>query len=928
MVKPPAGGSFRCSDRTNIVRWSRSQPRRGYIVPSGESSTPHSSSKWGPRAFVPGLGVRYCPRPVIRLSPSPRRLTRHAGSLLLVAGLAIGGASAQAQPMDPADRPAPAEPTAPARPAPAPAADRAMQRFEDRPIREVKINGLVKTNAQLVRNQVRSREGSPLSPQTVREDVQRLTRLGRFRQIDARVESFADGSVTLIFDTQETPIIADVQAVGNRQIPDSEIAPAINLLKDTAVDEFQLGAARSAIEKLYRDKGYYQATVSIDQAELDKNGIVLFQISEGEQVKVTEIRFAGNKVFEGGLLVGQVKTTTAGLFEDGPVDNEQLDRDVEAVAEFYRDRGYLDIRADRRVIFAPNGKEAIVEFIVDEGPLYTLRSVQVQVIGAAADEAQETDADADAEKKAAEKPGEKSPPRPKAPDRQPGVLSREQVAGLIEIKAGDVYSLDKIRRSTDTVKNAYAKMGFVDAQVAKAEKRDPNQPLVDLVISVREGRAFRAGLISVKGNDLTQKKVILRELDIAPDRPLDTTTVRVGDRQVGESQRRVEETRLFAPGSVRVTTQKEDPENPGYRDVLIEVRETNTGSLQFGAGVSSDLGVIGQISLTQRNFDIADTPDSWSEFFSGKAFRGAGQEFNITIAPGTETQTYSIGLSDPSIFDTDYSAGGTAYFRTREFDEYDESRIGVRGSLGRRFGQRWTGQLTFRYENINVDNIEPSSAVDLFDVEGDSALGSLGAQLTRNTTDSRFRPSRGTRLQVGLERAGALGGDYSFTRLSAEHVLFLPVYESFLGYKTVFSLRNEVGYIPEGQGEVPLFERFYRGGSTMRGYRFRTISPKGIRNDTKTLGTDPVGGSFTFFAGAEINQPVYKDVVSVVGFVDSGTVDQDIGFENYRVSVGLGLRLNIEALGPVPIAFDFGFPVLKVKGDRERVFSFSIDLPF
>jgi outer membrane protein insertion porin family len=852
-----------------------------------------------------------------------------AAAVLALAGTCV---PAGAQPLDPADRPPARDPGtgATARPAPAPAADRSMARFEDRPIRRVQINGLSKTPEQLVLNQVRSREGSPLSPTTVREDVQRLTRLGRFRQIDARVESFADGSVTLIFDAVETPIIQDVQAVGNRQIPDSELAPAINLLKDTPVDEFQLGAARSAIEKLYRDKGYYQATVSIDQEELDKNGIVLFEISEGEQVKVTEIRFSGNRSFEARQLIGSVKTKTAGLFEDGPVDNEQLDRDVEAIAEFYRDRGHLDIRADRRVIFSPNGKEAIVEFLVDEGPLYTLRSVQLQVVGLPG-------ADEDAEKAGAkEEPEQKQGAAPKAAAAGAGggggggggVLSREQVAGLMEIKAGDVYSLNKIRTSIDTVRNAYARMGYADVQVAKAEKRDPGQPVVDLLVTVREGRAFRTGLINVKGNDLTQKKVILRELDIAPDRPLDTTRIREGDREITETQRRIEETRLFAPGSVRVTTQKEDPENPGYRDVLIEVQETNTGRLSFGAGVSSDLGVIGQISLSQRNFDIADTPDSIGELLSGRAFRGAGQEFNITLAPGTETQTYSIGLSDPSIFDTDYSAGASAYYRTREFDEFDEERLGVRGSFGRRFGQRWTGQITFRYEQIDVDNIAPDGPVDLFDVEGRSVIGSLGAQLTRNTTDSRFRPTRGSRLQAGIDRAGALGGDYSFTRLSAEHVLFLPVYESFLGYKTVFSLRNEIGYIPEGQGEVPLFERFYRGGSNFRGYRFRAISPKGIRNDTKLLGDDPVGGVFEFFAGAEINQPVYRDIVSVVGFIDSGTVDTDIDLSNYRVSIGLGIRLNVEALGPVPIAFDFGFPVLKVKGDRERVFSFSIDLPF
>lgn len=861
--------------------------------------------------FVPGRFARYRPRPRVisglRHPLNRRSRVARLAALSAAALLCAVGQPTNAQPLKSDD----AKATTPAPPptTPAPASDAALQNFESRPIREVKISGLSKTAPQLARNQVRSREGSPLSPQTVREDVQRLNRLGRFKQIDANVKLFDDGSVSLTFEVVETPIITAVDIVGNRQVPNSEIQPLVDLLANTPVDEYQLGAARSAIEKLYKDKGYFQATVTVDQNELEKTGTVLFRVTEGERVRVTDIRFEGNNAFSARQLLPNVKTKTAGIFESGPVDPEQLDRDVQSVIEFYRDRGYLDIRADKQVVFAPNGREAIVRFVVDEGPLYTLRSVQTEFAG--------EDGPAPAEK------GKDAPATSPS-----GVFSREQIAGLMEIKAGDVYSVDKIERSTDAVKNAYLQMGYVDVQVVRAEKRDPAQPQVDVQIIVREGRSYRTGLINLKGNDLTQDKVAIRELDIKPDRPLDMTQERTGDRTTTQMVTKIEETRIFAPGETKVRVQAEDPENPGYRDVLIEVKETNTGSLAFGVGAGSDSGIIGQISLNQRNFDVADTPDSFGELFSGRAFRGAGQEFNITLAPGNEVQTYSISLVEPSLFDTNYSGNGAAFFQTREYDEYNEERLGFRLGVGRRFGERWTGNISFRADSVRVDDIEADGPVDIFDVEGMSLLTGVGAQLTRNTTDSRFRPTRGSRLQLGIERLGLLGGDFDFTRLNASHSIFLPVYESFLGYKTVLSFKNEIGYIPEGSDEVPFFERYYRGGTSFRGYRFRTISPKGIRNDTKTQGDDPVGGTWLFFAGAEISQPVFKDIISVVGFIDSGTVTNDPGFDDYRVSGGIGLRLSIPQLGPVPLAFDFGFPFIKVDGDRERVFSFSLELPF
>jgi outer membrane protein insertion porin family len=226
---------------------------------------------------------------------------------------------------------------------------------------------------------------------------------------------------------------------------------------------------------------------------------------------------------------------------------------------------------------------------------------------------------------------------------------------------------------------------------------------------------------------------------------------------------------------------------------------------------------------------------------------------------------------------------------------------------------------------VDIDNIEGDSPVDLFAVQGENEVTGASVRLTRTTVDSRIRPTKGSRIMAEIERVGILGGDYNFTRIGAEHQVFIPVYESVLGHRTVLSWKTQVGYIPEGTEEAPIFERLYLGGRSFRGFKFRTVGPKGIRNDTGMLGDDGVGGSWLFFTGAEIQQPVYQDIVSVVAFMDTGTVTNDVGFDDYRVSVGLGLRIAVPQLGPVPLAFDFGFPILKEDSDRTRIFSFTLD---
>lgn len=778
--------------------------------------------------------------------------------------------------------------------------------YEGRLVREVRLvtpgeggalEPLGEGLAQLARNQIRTVVGRPYRQSTVISDIGRLNRLGRFERAESFVQLLEDGTVAVIYSLIEQAVIEDVQVVGNRRIGDQQIAEVVDVLAGTPVDRLQIDRAARRIEDLYRRRGYYLAQVTIDEEALRESGILLFRIREGERVKVTAIRFEGNDTFTPAELRSAVRTKTAWLLEKGPLDDDVLEDDVASLVEFYRNRGYLDVRAGYQVRPSPNGKEAIVIFHVDEGPLYTLRSVDVQFMGRG-------------EERVAE-----------------GRFTAEQLAGLMLVKPGDVYAVNALERSIRSIEGAYGKLGYADVRVARREVRDLQSPQVDLILFIDEGQPYRVGEVIVIGNDITKHDVIMRRVEVRPERPLDPEALE-------ETRRRLAATRLFAvdfqtgQSSVRVVPQPEDPATPGYRDVLVEVEETNTGQISFGVAYGSDAGAYGRFVIEQRNFDIADLPDSPGELFSGRAFRGAGQTLTIRAEPGTEFQEYSISLKEPSLLETDYSGGISVFYRDRRFREYDEQRYGTRLNAGRRFGTLWEGGIFTRIESIALSDLDEDAPVDIFEVEDRNLLTSVGLTLSRNTTDDPYRPSRGTRLDLTVEQVGLFGGDFDFTRLTAEHTIFLTLNESFLGYRTVLSLNTRVGYIPQDEDEVPVYERFYLGGRSLRGFAFRTVAPKGIRNDTGERGNDPVGGTWQLAFTPELIVPVWKDSLAVALFTDIGTVTNDPGLEDIRVGLGAGIRLHIPQLSPLPLAFDFAVPLLKEDGDRERLFTFSVDLPF
>ncbi len=779
----------------------------------------------------------------------------------------------------------------------------------------------------LLRNQMRTKAGGAYQQEVITEDITRLNRLGRFRQVENRVQLLDDGSVDLIFTVEPQPVVQDVQVVGNKRLTDQDIAREVDIIVGTPADPLQLERSARRIEDLYRKKGYYLAQVTVDKEELDKTNIVLFRVREGERIRVVDIRFEGNNTFSRDELRTNIKTKIAWLLERAPLDDDVLESDVAEVIKYYRDRGYLDVRADKVVRPSPDGREAIVTFVVDEGRQYTLRSVEAYYPEMARVYGSMEEAKRNAE------PGEKILPMglKEVAVYRYGAFTAEQIKGLMLIKPGDAYSVDKLEKSTEAIRAALGKLGYSSAiqapgvgsnAVRRRELRDPEKPEVDLLLLIDQGKQYKTGEVIVRGNDLTKQEVVLRQVQVLPDRPLDAI-------KLEESEKRLQNINLFDRRSVKVTAQQPDEVESDRRDVLVEVSETNTGKFSLGAAVGSDSGVTGRIALEQRNFDIRDWPDTFDEAFSGRAFRGGGQTFTIEALPGDKTQSFQLGLSEPYLLETDYSGSASVYYRRRDYREYNEQRIGMQLGAGRRFGERWTATIPLRVEDVDLSDVEPSQPEDYFESSGGKLMLSTGLTLTRSTLDNLVMPSKGTKITLGVQQYGLGIGDYDFTVFNGEHSIYLTVNEDFLGAKTVLNLNTKVSYIPQGQSNVPVFERFYLGGSGMRGFAYRTVSPRGRSNDTKQPNLDdPIGGTFLFFWGAELKQPIYEDIISVVTFLDTGTVTTDASFKDYRAAVGFGLRLYVRDLSPAPLAFDFGFPIKKVEGDRKRLFTFNIDLPF
>ncbi len=352
---------------------------------------------------------------------------------------------------------------------------------------------------------------------------------------------------------------------------------------------------------------------------------------------------------------------------------------------------------------------------------------------------------------------------------------------------------------------------------------------------------------------------------------------------------------------------------PGQADIDIYVNEARTGRLMFGVGVNSDAGVVGSVILNENNFDIARFPTSFDDLIYGNAFRGAGQRFRLELVPGSTVSRYLVSWSDPYFLNSNYSVGVNGFYYQRFFDDWDEQRAGGRIQLGRQLTQQWSIASALRLEEVEISEPNVPTPSLLADVLGSNFLSTVRFSVAHDTRDSPFIPGEGHFVEAAYEQGF---GDFVYPRAEAEARQFFTLYSRPDGMgRHILSVGGNLGWTDSG---TPIFERYYAGGfQTFRGFQFRGVSPR-------QLGTR-VGGRWMMLGSVEYLFPMLaNETIQGVAFSDLGTVEEDVGLEDFRVTVGLGLRVTIPAMGPVPLAFDFAVPLAKEDEDDTRVFSFYV----
>ena len=741
-------------------------------------------------------------------------------------------------------------------------------------IARVVVQGNERVNTHRILGQMRLREGSLYSPEAVDQDLKRIIDLREFDNVVLRPQQEADGLV-LVVEVTERPILARLEFVGNEHFSDKKLTETIGLKEGEAIDRHRIFTGAQAIEQKYRESGYYFVGVTLDEDLLADRQVARFTVAEGPRVRVRKITFVGNPSIPAGELAKRIETRTwFPILVTGVYDEEQVARDVVAVRNYYIEQGFLDVRVQRELQFNASRTNLTIRIVIEEGPRYRIRSLAMAGV-----------------------------------ERFSRSLLQKQMEQEADLAPGEAYTADKVRESVRIIQETYGEVGYIEAVVRPVVDFAEEPGLVDLTFKVEEKQPVRIGEIRIEGNRLTQDKVIRRDLRFYPEEPVNTELIE-------KARKRLEGSGLFTPGSVQIGTLPTEEEN--VRDILVRVDETETGNLIFGAGVSSNSGVVGNISFVQRNFDITDWPRSNEELWRGEAFRGAGQLFQIVLEPGTKLQRYRVDFREPHLADSDISLSLSGFFFQRERDSYDERRIGGNVGFGKEIREDLHAFLNLRVEGINISDVDADAPDDVWDVDGSSALTSAEVGLLKDTTDSIFFPTEGYRLRGAVEQAGALGGDYTFTKFDVDARRYWTVTRDVLDRRSVLSVRGHMGFIAS---DAPIFERFYAGGQgSIRGFEFRGVGPR--ERDTA------IGGDFLALASTEYSFPLFEKNLTGVFFLDTGTVEKKFELTTWRASVGFGIRFTVPFFGPVPFAFDIAVPIAKDEDDETQFFSFSIGAAF
>ena len=675
-------------------------------------------------------------------------------------------------------------------------------------VRAIVVEGNQRLDSATIRSYLTIQPGLPFTDFDTDESLSALYATGLFSDVKIVQE---DGR--LVVKVVENPTINIVRFEGNENVEDAILQSVIQLESLGVFDKDKLSSDEQRVQEAMRRSGRSAATVSSRIDELDDNRVdVVFLIEEGGRTRIMDIEFVGNSAFSDRILRDVITHRENNLFSwlrrDDIFDKERLEADEERLRKYYFDRGYADFQVlDSEAILNDEDNTYKITINMSEGIQYHLGKISV--------------------------------------DSSLDIATSEVLESELTIESGDVYSDAIVDRVLEELTEYIAGTGYAFAEVTPRGERDESSQTIDMTFFVDEGPRVYIERIEIMGNERSRDYIIRREFDISEGDPYNTVLI-------NRSKTRLDALGYFS--SVRITTREGSAADRIVVEVTVEDRAT--GELSIGGGYSTTSGVIGEVSLKEKNF------------------LGRGHDVQVTGGFGSDTQTYELGFTEPYFMGQRISAGfdlRTSVTEAANSIAHDTESTLARLRAGIELGEQVTllVNYTYQYDRLNLPTtVNPSdTSLATLDSVGRSPFttSSLGYDLTYSDLDDIQNPRNGYRIELDQDLAG-LGGDASYLRTTSRiKGYYLVSHEHDL----VLTGSLGLGMIEPLDHDLRTVDHFFQGGESTRGFSTNGLGPRSS-NGEALGGAKYVNGSLE----VEFPFPFFSRNLGLRGaaFVDAGTL--------------------------------------------------------
>ncbi len=709
---------------------------------------------------------------------------------------------------------------------------------------------------------IKTRAGDVYSQQQLERDLNELLSLNFFDKVATRVltEPGVRGGVNVIFEVKELPIIRDLQFVGLKAVPESDVLKEfrekrVGISKESVYDPVKANSAKRVIRELLAAKGYPNATITINEEEVSATSTAItFNIDQGNKSRIVEIEFEGNEIFKDGELRNQLQlvkeTGIITRFKGQDIlDLRKLQYDLRKnVLSYMFSKGYFQARiGEPQVVGLGYKRTGIPLFSNLPLPLLTSKDDTLKIIVPVTEGKIFRVGELKVEGNS--------------------IFSEAQILAGVGLKKGEIANGKRLQEGVyEELKKAYGSQGFVlyNAEFDpnfKDNPANPNEGIVDINITIDEGKQFRLRQLEFTGNTFTRDRVLRREVlinegDIYNQQSLEFSILRLN------------QTQYFDPIDKDQDVEIRTDEDQGDVDLIVKVREKGRQQISLNGGIS---GIGGS---------------SFGLEYSTNNLLGRGEVLSFQFSAGNRQQAFQFSFQEPYFRDRPISVGFSLFASRAKFfgqgtflSQNQDLLLQASSQLGVLFTDQ---DNLFTQTTYGVSLFATAPLSEFLPKRAFSRLSRIGLSYQFSATsiqdpavnqtgdpnrvipvlftqpniitsritptfvfDSR-RPSAngldtlsGKQISASLAFAG-LGGDVRTYQPNITYTQFIPVRRKKSNNAEVFGFRLQAGTIGSYSisdsirnanslsfvGGVPTFERYFLGSEfDIRGYNTRSVGP-------------------------------------------------------------------------------------------------------